>query len=430
MTQRQAACKGIITDAMKHAAAAEKREPEEIRAGVASGEIVICRNARAGTRAPVAIGRGLRTKVNANIGTSPDASGMDLEVEKLKTAIEAGADTVMDLSVGGDIDAVRDRILAESTVAVGTVPIYQSVAEILGRKRQIAELTEDEILGMIERHATDGVDFATVHCGVTRSVLERLRQVDRVIPIVSRGAALLAEWMEKNGSENPLYSQYDRLLDIAEAHDVTLSLGDGLRPGALADASDGAQIGELIVIGELVERARQRGIQVMVEGPGHVPLHEVQANVVLEKRICDGAPFYVLGPLVTDIACGYDHISGAIGGALAAAAGADFLCYVTPAEHLGLPTREDVREGVMAFRIAAHAGDIAKGLAGASEWDREMSRARGALDWPSMIRLAMDPVRAEKLRSASPPEDSNLCSMCGEFCAVKKSSSVFRDPTA
>jgi phosphomethylpyrimidine synthase len=324
---------------------------------------------------------------------------------------------------------VRRRVLDESTVPVGTVPIYQSVAEVLGHDRKVVDLTEDEILGMFERHATDGVDFATIHCGVTRAVLDRLRHVDRIMPIVSRGAALLAEWMEKNEKENPLFAHYDRVLDIAEAHDVTLSLGDGLRPGSLADASDGAQIAELIVIGELVERARARGVQVMVEGPGHVPLHQVEANVVLEKKICDGAPFYVLGPLVTDVAAGYDHIAASIGGAVAAAAGADFLCYVTPAEHLGLPTLEDVREGVMAFRIAAHAGDIAKGLPGAADWDREMSEARGALDWPAMIRLAMDPIRAEKLRSDSPPEDQSLCSMCGEFCAVKKSAEVFKDPT-
>ncbi|MCK4545826.1 MAG: phosphomethylpyrimidine synthase ThiC [Candidatus Eisenbacteria sp.] len=430
MTQSQAAKSGQITDEMKQVAEFEGRSPEEIRAGVASGRVVICRNTRGENRLPVGIGKDLRTKVNANIGTSPDASAEDQEIEKLRVALEAGADTVMDLSVGGDIDAVRRRVLDESTVPVGTVPVYQSIAEILGKKRPIVDLSEDEIVGMFERHAKDGVDFATIHCGVTLAVLDRLKEINRVIPIVSRGASLLAEWMVKNGKENPLYAQYDSVLEIAEAYDVTLSLGDGLRPGALADATDGAQIAELIVIGELVERARARGVQVMVEGPGHVPLHQVAANVILEKKICDEAPFYVLGPLVTDVACGYDHITGAIGGAIAAAAGADFLCYVTPAEHLGLPNREDVRDGVMASRIAAHAGDIAKGLPGAAAWDRKMSEARGALDWKAMIGLAMDPVRAEKMRSVNPPEDDDLCSMCGEFCAVKKSTEIFKDPTA
>jgi phosphomethylpyrimidine synthase len=429
MTQCQAAQSGRITDEMKRVADLEKRKPEDIRAHVASGRIVICRSVRGDNREPVGIGKGLRTKVNANIGTSPDASGEDEEMGKLRAAIAAGADTVMDLSVGGDIDAVRRRVLDESSVPVGTVPIYQAAAEILGKKRHVVDLSEDEILGMFERHATDGVDFATLHCGVTRSVLDRLKELERIMPIVSRGASLLADWMEKNGKENPLYAQYDRVLDIAEAYDVTLSLGDGLRPGSLADATDGAQIAELIVIGELVERARAKGVQVMVEGPGHVPLHQVAANVILEKKICDEAPFYVLGPLVTDVACGYDHITGAIGGALAASAGADFLCYVTPAEHLGLPTEEDVREGVMASRIAAHAGDIAKGLPGAEDWDRRMSEARGALDWKTMIQLAMDPIRAEKMRSANPPENEDLCSMCGEFCAVKKSTEVFKNPT-
>ncbi len=429
MTQCQSARQGIVTEEMKRVADAEGRSVDVIRSGVESGRIVICRNVRGEHRIPVGIGKGLRTKVNANIGTSPDASGADQEIEKLKAAVEAGTDTVMDLSVGGRIDGVRRRVLDESAVPVGTVPIYQSAADILEQKGEIVDLREEDILEVFERHAADGVDFATLHCGVTREVLRRLRRVNRVIPIVSRGAALLAEWMEKNGKENPFYANYDRVLEIAETYDVTLSLGDGLRPGALADASDGAQIAELIVIGELVERARARGVQVMVEGPGHVPLHQVEANVVMEKKICDEAPFYVLGPLVTDVACGYDHISSAIGGALAAAAGADFLCYVTPAEHLGLPTREDVREGVMACRIAAHAGDIAKELPGALDWDRRMSEARGALDWKTMIGLAMDPIRAERLRSASPPGNQDLCSMCGEFCAVKKSTGVFKEPT-
>lgn len=420
MTQVETARRGVLSDEAQAVARDEKRDGAEILEGLCDGTIVIPVNRLRRGRYSLGIGGGLRTKINANIGSSSDDARADYEIEKLEAAREAGTDTVMDLSTGGNIEAILDAVLAKSTVPVGTVPVYEAAIGTVRSKRAMVEMTEDQIFAAIERHLKCGVDFLTVHCGVTMSTIDRLRQCGRLTDIVSRGGSFMLEWMYFNAKENPLYSRYDRLLEIAREYDATLSLGDGLRPGSLADATDLLQISELVVIGELVVRARRAGVQVMVEGPGHVPLNEVAANVLLEKKVCRGAPFYVLGPLVTDVSAGYDHIAGAIGGAVAAAAGADFLCYVTPSEHLRLPDVDDVRDGVVASRIAAHAGDIAKGVPGAAEWDRDMSRARKSLDWDQMLKLALAPSRARKLRDSSKPADTALCTMCGEYCAMKK----------
>jgi len=421
MTQLEQARKGVLTEAMAHVAAAEGVPAEAIRQGIAKGTTVITQNVNHRNIAPLAIGRGLRTKVNANIGTSRDHTNLEEELEKVRVAIEAGADTIMDLSTGPAIDQTRRVVIKASTVPVGTVPIYQAAIEMPEKKkRPMVEMTADDLFEVIQRHAEDGVDFVTVHCGVTRSSVERIKKEGRLLGVVSRGGAILVEWMEYNKKENPLFEQYDRLLDIAHSYDMTLSLGDGLRPGCLADATDRGQVQELILLGELTERAWAKGVQVMIEGPGHVPLDQIEANILLEKRLCHGAPFYVLGPLVTDIAPGYDHITGAIGGAIAARAGADFLCYVTPSEHLRLPTVDDVREGVIASKIAGHAADVAKGLQGAMEKDIGMARARKSLDWKEQIQLSIDPQRARQLRESSQPQESDVCTMCGEFCAIKK----------
>ncbi len=418
MTQLELARKGIISPQMESVAQHEGVEPEFIRQGVAEGTIVIPCNTKHINLVPCGIGQGLRTKVNANIGTSSDYGDIDSELEKLRVAIDSGADAVMDLSTGGDISAIRRAIVASSTVAIGTVPIYQAGIKAVDRYGAIIKMTVDDLFAGIEEHIQDGVDFITVHCGVTRSAIGRLKQQERVADVVSRGGAFLIGWMLYNERENPLYEYYDRLLDMAREFDVTLSLGDGMRPGSLADATDRAQVEELLTLGELVERARQAGVQAMVEGPGHLPLNQIEANVQLEKSICKGAPFYVLGPLVTDIAAGYDHITGAIGGAIAAAAGTDFLCYVTPAEHLSLPDPEDVRQGVIASRIAAHAGDIVKGIKGAEDWDRRMSIARKKLDWEEQARLSLDPERSRRVH-AKHTTAGEACSMCGEFCAMR-----------
>ncbi|MDN5345444.1 MAG: phosphomethylpyrimidine synthase, partial [Clostridia bacterium] len=383
------------------------------------GRVVIPANKNHTNLEPCGIGRGLRTKVNANLGTSTAYPDLEPELEKLREALDAGADAVMDLSTGGDINECRRQVIAHSPVAVGTVPIYQATVEAQEKYGALVEMTADDLFRVIEMQAADGVDFITVHCGVTLEVVDRLRREGRLADIVSRGGSFLTGWMLHHGEENPLYAQYDRLLAIARRYDVTLSLGDGLRPGCLADATDRAQIQELIILGELVDRAREAGVQAMVEGPGHVPLNQVQANMLLEKRLCHEAPFYVLGPLVTDVAPGYDHITAAIGGALAAAAGADFICYVTPAEHLGLPTLTDVREGVIAARIAGHAADLAKGYPGAMEWDREMARARKALDWERQLELAIDPRKARQYRQDRNEASTVACSMCGDFCAMR-----------
>lgn len=419
MTLIEEAGKGKTSPLIERVAALEKVESEYIREGLVKGEIVVPKNRGRELARPVAIGKGLKTKVNANLGTSTDYPSLQDELEKAETAIEAGADTVMDLSTGGDLDEVRRRILQKCPGPLGTVPIYQAVIETIRDEGALVKLDPERIFEVIERQAEDGVDFMTVHCGVTRGTLERLRLEGRVTDIVSRGGAFLVTWMVANGEENPLYEQFDRLLEIAGKYDVTLSLGDGFRPGCIADATDRAQIYELILLGELAERALEMGVQVMIEGPGHIPFQEVELNVLLEKKLCHNAPFYVLGPLVTDIAPGYDHISLAIGGAAAAAAGADFLCYVTPSEHLALPTVEDVRLGVITSRIAAHAGDIAKGVRGAEDWDLRVSRARKDLDWEEEIRSSIDPMLAKKIREDRKPRVSEVCTMCGDYCAIK-----------
>jgi len=418
MTQLELAREGVISPRMVQVAQSEGVEAEFVRQGVAGGMIAIPANINHSSLVPCGIGQGLKTKVNANIGTSSDFGSIDTEMEKLRVAIDSGADAAMDLSTGGDISAIRRAIVAASPLPIGTVPIYQAGIEAINRYGAIVKMTADDLFAVIEEHASDGVDFITVHCGVTRSAIARLKQQGRVTDVVSRGGAFLIGWILHNERENPLYEYYDRLLEIAREFDVTLSLGDGMRPGSLADATDRAQIEELIIIGELVERAQQAGVQVMVEGPGHLPLNQIEANVQLEKTICKGAPFYVLGPLVTDIAAGYDHITGAIGGAIAAAAGTDFLCYVTPAEHLSLPDPEDVRQGVIASRIAAHAGDIVKGIKGAKEWDREMSLARKKLDWEEQTRLSLDPERSRRVHGKHATAGT-ACSMCGEYCAME-----------
>jgi phosphomethylpyrimidine synthase len=417
MTQLELARKGTVSLQIKHVAEKEGLETDFIIQGLADGEILIPANVNHTNLIPCGIGKGLRTKVNANIGTSSDFCDLNTELRKLQTAIDFGADTVMDLSTGGDISAIRRAIMNASTVPLGTVPIYQAGIEAIENREAIVNMSVDEMFAVIEHHAKDGVDFMTVHCGVTQASLARLKKQGRVTDIVSRGGAFLIGWMLHNDKENPLYQYYDRLLDLAREYDFSLSLGDGLRPGCLADATDRAQIQELIILGELVERSREAGVQAMIEGPGHLPLNQIATNVQLEKSLCRGAPFYVLGPLVTDVGAGYDHITAAIGGAIAAAAGADFLCYVTPTEHLSLPGIEDVKEGVIASRIAAHAADIVKGVKGAKEWDEQMSRARKALDWETQAKLSLDPGLSQQVHSKIPASGAT-CSMCGKYCAM------------
>ncbi len=419
MTQLEQAKKGVITPEMAEAAAREGLEGEDIRAGIAAGEIVLPCNINHRISRPFAVGRGLTTKVNANIGTSEAYPEVGRELAKLQAAVDSGAHSVMDLSTGGDIDGCRREIIRASPVMVGTVPLYQALVESSRRGRGMVEVTEEEIFAAVEKHCRDGADFITVHCGVTRSVIAELKLQGRVMDIVSRGGSFMMAWVLHNEKENPLYRHFDSLLELVRQYDVTLSLGDGLRPGCIEDATDGPQIHELVVLGGLVQRARQAGVQVMVEGPGHVPLDQVGTNVQLAKRLCHGAPFYVLGPIVTDVAPGYDHITSAIGGALAAWYGADFLCYVTAAEHLGLPDAGDVKEGVIAARIAAHAADIAKGVKGARTWDLEMSRARKALDWEKQVQLAIDPEKAAGLRKQKNEGSQECCTMCGPYCAYK-----------
>lgn len=419
MTQLEKARKGLITEEMKIAAKIEKVAPEYIRQCLVDGTIVICRNVKHKTIKPLAIGRGLRTKVNANIGTSKDHTDLNLELKKLKIAVAAGADAVMDLSTGGNLAAIRKQVMQKSAVAIGTVPIYQAAVKMIKNKKAISEMIADDIFDVIEENGNDGVDFITVHCGVTRLSVAALKSQKRILGIVSRGGSMTANWMDCNKKENPLYEQYDRLLEIAHRYDMVLSLGDGLRPGAIDDATDQAQLQELIILGELAARARAAGVQVMIEGPGHVPLTEIVTNIKLQKEICNNAPFYVLGPLPTDIAPGYDHITSAIGGAIAGAAGADFLCYVTPAEHLRLPTLNDVRDGVIAARIAAHIADIAKNLPGARAKDRKMSQCRKNFDWQGQVDLSIDPEKALSLLEKSKSAKDEGCTMCGELCAIK-----------
>ena len=418
-TQMQLARAGKITDEMKIVAESENIDAEKIREGVAAGVIAICANVNHKNLKPCGVGQGLRTKVNANIGTSSTFPDIEPELEKLDEVIKCGADSVMDLSTGKNIDLSRKKIIEHSTIMVGTVPVYQAAVTAIRKHGAVVAMTAEDLLQTIETQAKDGADFMTLHCGVTLSAIEKMRRQKREMDIVSRGGSFIAGWILHNEKENPLYEHYDDILDICEKYDVTVSLGDGMRPGCIADATDSAQLTELITLGELVERAWKRGVQVMVEGPGHVPFDQIAANMKLEKRICRNAPFYVLGPLVTDIAPGYDHITAAIGGTMAAISGADFLCYVTPAEHLCLPTIEDVHAGVITSRIAAHAADIVKGVKGAVDWDLQMAKARKNLDWDAQINLAIDSDFAKAKRGARNEVNETACSMCGEYCAVK-----------
>lgn len=426
MTRVEEAKSGVVSSECREAAKKEGLLPEHFVAGIANGSIVLLRN---NTRSitPLAIGAKTRIKVNANIGTSSSKASIEEELEKMNIAIKYGADAIMDLSTSGDIVDIRKKLLAACPVAVGTVPLYEMALRAREQGKSVLEITADEMFAVIEDHCKQGIDFLTLHCGVTRESVARFKKANRLAGAVSRGGTIIMEWIHCNNQENPLYAQYDRLLEICAQYDVAVSLGDAFRPGALADATDSVQIGELIILGDLVRRAQQRGVGVFVEGPGHVPLHEVATNIKIQKPLCNNAPFYVLGPLVTDVSPGYDHISGAIGGAIAGMAGADFLCYVTPAEHLRLPSVEDVREGVVASRIAAHAADISRGYPGAIEWDNTLSKAKIDLDWEKMISLCIDPDKARAYRQSLPPSENgtgNLCSMCGEFCAIKRSSSV------
>ncbi len=418
MTQTEKARRGLLSPVLKKVARAEGLAPERLADLVARGLAVIPFNPRHSPAQPAGIGQGLRTKVNVNLGTSRDFPRLADELRKVRISLEHGADALMDLSTGGDLKRIRRAILARTPVPLGTVPIYQAAVQAIDRRESIVGITEDDLFEAVESQAREGVDFMTVHSGLTLKAIDRLKKQGRVADVVSRGGAFLLAWMLHNGKENPFYAGYDRLLEIARRHDVTLSLGDGLRPGSVVDATDRPQIEELLTLGELVKRARAAGVQVMVEGPGHVPLDQVEMTMRLEKRVCEGAPFYVLGPLVTDIAPGYDHIVSAIGGAVAAAAGADFLCYVTPAEHLGLPSDEDVRDGLIASKIAAHAADLVKGVPGALERDRELARARKRLDWETQRRLSIDPAKFRAVRERRKTR-SKACSMCGDFCAMR-----------
>ncbi|MDD5008269.1 MAG: phosphomethylpyrimidine synthase ThiC [Syntrophorhabdaceae bacterium] len=416
--QLTAARQGKITKIMERVAKDEGIDRNLLRENIASGKATILANNRHKNFTPKGVGKGLCVKVNANLGTSPERSGLKEELEKLKMAREAGADTVMDLSTGGNLDEIRKVIISEAQIPIGTVPIYQAAVEAVKKRKTITKMDPDEIFEVIEKHGMDGVDFVTVHCGVTQRSVERLKKQGRITDIVSRGGAFIAEWMIVNKKENPLYEHFDRLVGIARKYDMTLSLGDGLRPGCIADATDRGQVEELIILGELCAEALKNGVQVMIEGPGHVPINQIEANIVLQKRLCNEAPFYVLGPIVTDIAPGYDHITSAIGGALAGYYGADFLCYVTPSEHLGLPSPKDVRDGVIVTKIAAHAADLARGNEKAFQLDKAMSMYRKALDWKGQIKCAIDPDKIREFRKERNLKD-DVCSMCGEYCSMK-----------
>lgn len=420
MSIREDAINGNKTPLFESCAENEGVTCAQLMEGVATGVIAIPKNIHHDVEKIMAVGKGLSTKVNANIGASRDLPGLQQELEKLCVSLRAGADTVMDLSMGKDLNEIRRGILEKCPVPLGTVPVYQTVAEVVEERGQdIGDITVDQLLKNIEQQALDGVDFMTLHCGLTRDSLVRVKNHQRLMGVVSRGGSFTIEWMTANNRENPFYEYYDDLLAILKEHEVTISLGDGLRPGCLADATDRGQIQELIHLGELTQRAWDAGVQVIVEGPGHMPMDQIQANILLQKRLCHGAPFYVLGPLVTDIAPGYDHITGAIGGAIAAAAGADYLFYVTPAEHLKLPNPHDVRDGVIASRIAAHAADIVKGFPGAIDKDNAMAKCRNRLDWKGQIDLSLDPDKAKQFREEGSSYTGDACSMCGAYCAIK-----------
>lgn len=415
-TQMEAARKGIVTEQLKIVAAKERMTAEELMPLVAEGKVVICANKNHSCLEPEGIGSMLRTKINVNLGVSRDCKDYDTEMKKVLEAVSMGAHSIMDLSSHGDTQPFRKKLTAECPIMIGTVPVYDAVIHY---QRDLAELSAKDFLDVIRLHAENGVDFVTLHCGITRKTIEQIRNHKRKMNLVSRGGSLVFAWMCMTGEENPFYQYYDEILEICREYDVTISLGDACRPGCLADASDVCQIEELVKLGELTKRAWERDVQVMVEGPGHMPMDQIAANMKIQQTICMGAPFYVLGPLVTDIAPGYDHITAAIGGAMAAACGASFLCYVTPAEHLALPNLEDVKQGVIASRIAAHAADIAKGIRGAREQDDAMAKARRELDWEKQWECAIDPETAKRIRAERKPEQEDTCSMCGKFCAVR-----------
>ena len=415
-TQMDAARKGILTKELLAVAKKEQMEPEKLVKLVAAGQVVIPANKCHTCLDPNGIGSALRTKINVNLGTSRDLNDLDMELQKVNDAVAMGAESIMDLSSFGDTQKFRRKLTAECPAIIGTVPIYDAVVYY---HKPLREITSEEWLQIAEMHAKDGVDFLTIHVGINKNTAERFKKMKRLTNIVSRGGSIIFAWMEMTGQENPFYEHFDRLLDICQEYDVTLSLGDACRPGCLEDATDVSQLEELLTLGELTRRAWEKNVQVMIEGPGHMPLDQIAANMKIQQSVCKGAPFYVLGPLVTDVAPGYDHITAAIGGAIAASAGASFLCYVTPAEHLRLPNRDDVKEGIIASRIAAHAADLAKGIPGAKEWDRKMAQARARLDWEEQFSLAIDPEKARRYRAESKPEKEDTCSMCGNFCAVK-----------
>lgn len=415
-TQMDAARKEIITPEMEIAAAKEDMNIDELVELMAKGQAIIPANKRHTALSPSAIGAKLKTKINVNLGISRDCKDMDMEIEKVNSAVKMGAESIMDLSSYGDTRTFRRRLTQECPAIIGTVPIYDAVVYY---HKPLKEITSQEWLDIVKMHAEDGVDFMTIHCGINRETAGKFKRNKRLTNIVSRGGSIIFAWMEMTGEENPFYEHYDEILDICREYDITMSLGDACRPGCLKDASDISQIEELITLGELTKRAWAKDVQVMIEGPGHMPMDQIAANMKIQETICQGAPFYVLGPLVTDVAPGYDHITSAIGGAIAAANGASFLCYVTPAEHLRLPNLEDVKEGIIASRIAAHAADVAKGIKGAIEWDHKMSDARKRLDWEEMFSLSMDPEKARRYRAEAKPEKEDTCSMCGNFCAVK-----------
>lgn len=414
-----AARQGIITPAMQSVAENEHMDVEILRQRVAQGTIVIPANKNHSALLPHGVGEGLRTKINVNLGISKDCCDFEVEFDKVRTAIDLQAEAIMDLSSFGKTEEFRRQLVAMSTAMIGTVPVYDAIGFY---EKDLKDITAPEFLRVVEKHAQDGVDFMTIHAGLNRATAQRVKDNPRLTSIVSRGGALLFAWMELNQAENPFYEFYDEILEILARYDVTLSLGDACRPGSIADSTDAAQIEELIVLGELTKRAWEKNVQVIIEGPGHMPLNEIAGNMMLQKKLCYGAPFYVLGPLVTDVAPGYDHITSAIGGAIAAAHGADFLCYVTPAEHLRLPTLEDMKEGIIATRIAAHAADIAKGIPKARDRDNAMSRARMDLDWEGMFQLAIDPEKARRYRAESTPEHQDSCTMCGEMCSMRNMS--------
>jgi phosphomethylpyrimidine synthase len=410
----------LLKKLLNQVALEERVSVSVLEKGMEAGTVAVFKPPPSGR--PVGVGEGLRVKVNANLETSGDLADEDLELRKLEAAIDAGADAVMDLSTGGDLRSIRRKIVHESAVPVGSVPIYEAIVEALRKRGGGENMEADEMLDAIRLHGEDGISFVTVHCGVTLAALEHLEEKPRVCGIVSRGGSFLARWMRRNKAENPLFERYDEVLDICKQYGMVISLGDGLRPGAVADSLDQAQVEELVTLGKLFRRAREKAVQAIIEGPGHVPLDQIPAQIMLQKKLCDGAPFYVLGPLVTDVAPGLDHITSAIGGAVAAAAGADFLCYVTPSEHLGLPGVDDVRMGVLAARTAGHAADLARGLPGAWEWDRNMSAARKARDWPEQIRLAISPDLVREIRARTCREDHETCTMCGDLCAYRADS--------